>query len=234
MLFRSVKSGDTVTVKATFVESSAIYGIPTITFTQNGNATVPPTGSPLIATQFPLEWLYAFPVMASQNATVAVSVGAVDTAGNTLSTTPVTAFVIDNTPPTVVLSFSDNGQHDISGPYRAGDIVTVNATFAEIHGLKGTPTLVLVPETYSGATLPSTTLSGTGLTYTGTITVPAGNGSVTATVGATDTAGNVLSASGLVGFSIDNTGPTFASMQPPTTTWYAGETPTLKIGRAHV
>ena len=228
-LSRPVKSGDTVTVKAIFVESGALYGTPTITLTQSGNATLPPVGSPMTATQFPLEWLYTFPVMASQNATVSVSVGAVDTAGNILSTTPVTAFVIDNTPPSVVLSFSDTGQHNSAGPYRAGDTVTVTANFVETHGLSGTPTLTLVPDSYTGAPLPTPALAGTGLTYSGTFTVPGGNGSVTASVSATDNAGNVLSATGLAGFTVDNTGPTFASIQPPTTTWYAGETPTLTL-----
>jgi ribosomal protein S28E/S33 len=228
-LSRPVKSGDTVTVKAIFVESGALYGTPTITLTQSGNATLPPVGSPMTATQFPLEWLYTFPVMASQNATVSVSVGAVDTAGNILSTTPVSAFVIDNTPPSVVLSFSDTGQHNSAGPYRAGDTVTVTANFVETHGLSGTPTLTLVPDSYTGAPLPTPALAGKGLTYSGTFTVPGGNGSVTASVSATDNAGNVLSATGLAGFTVDNTGPTFASIQPPTTTWYAGETPTLTL-----
>ena len=49
-----------------------------------------------------------------------------------------------------------------------------------------------------------------GTTYTGTFTIPAGNGTVTATVGATDTAGNTLSATGQTGFTIDNTAPTYA------------------------
>jgi hypothetical protein len=52
------------------------------------------------------------------------------------------------------------------------------------------------------------TLSGSGLVYTGTFTIPAGDGTVTATVGAVDTAGNTLTATGQTGFTIDNTAPT--------------------------
>ena len=59
-----------------------------------------------------------------------------------------------------------------------------------------------------GATLPTVTLSGSGLVYKGTFTIPAGDGTVTATVSATDTAGNALSATGQTGFTVDNTTPT--------------------------
>ncbi|NBT20394.1 MAG: hypothetical protein EBT00_16730, partial [Proteobacteria bacterium] len=63
-------------------------------------------------------------------------------------------------------------------------------------------------------TLPTVTLAngGSGLAYTGTFIIPAGDGTVTATVSATDTAGNALSATGQTGFTIDNTAPTVTSI----------------------
>ncbi|NBT20497.1 MAG: hypothetical protein EBT00_17265, partial [Proteobacteria bacterium] len=99
---------------------------------------------------------------------------------------------------------------NVTGPYKSGDSVTVTATFTETNALYGTPTLSLVANGYSGGTLPAVTLAngGSGLVYTGTFTIPAGNGPVTASVGATDTAGNTLTATGQTGFTIDNTAPT--------------------------
>ncbi|MBU6150955.1 MAG: hypothetical protein KGR25_05855, partial [Chloroflexi bacterium] len=92
------------------------------------------------------------------------------------------------------------------------DSVTVTATFTEAVALQGTPSLTLVPETYAGGTLPSVSLASAGnaLRYAGTFTVPAGNGSVTATVNAADTAGNALNATGQTGFIVDNLAPVAA------------------------
>ena len=145
------------------------------------------------------------------NGTVTATVGATDTAGNTLTATGQTGFTIDNIAPTVSLSYAGTSTTSVAGPYKSNDSVTVTATFTETNAISGTPTLTLVAGTFTGGTLPSVTLSGSGLSYTGTFTIPAGNGTVTATVGATDTAGNTLSATGQTGFTIDN-----------------------KIGRAHV
>ncbi|NBQ33485.1 MAG: hypothetical protein EBU21_16300, partial [Proteobacteria bacterium] len=101
-----------------------------------------------------------------------------------------------------------------TGPYKSGDSVTVTATFTEANALSGTPTLTLVANSYTGGTLPTVTLAngGSGLAYTGTFIIPAGDGTVTATVSATDTAGNALSATGQTGFTIDNTAPTVTSI----------------------
>ncbi|NDB22264.1 MAG: hypothetical protein EB020_15500 [Proteobacteria bacterium] len=144
--------------------------------------------------------------------TVTATVGATDTAGNTLSATGQTGFTIDNTAPTVVLAYAGTNTTSAAGPYKQNDSVTVTATFTETNALYGTPTLTLVANGYSGGTLPAVTLSngGSGLVYTGTFTIPAGNGPVTASVGTVDTAGNTLSATGQTGFTVDNIGPTYA------------------------
>ena len=117
---------------------------------------------------------------------------------------------VDTTPPAVALTYTDGGVVNAAGPYKAGDTVTVTATFTEASSIAGTPTFSFVPGTYAGGTLPTVTLSkgASGLIYNGTVVIPAGNGTVTATVDAIDTAGNVLHGAGLAGFVIDNTLPT--------------------------
>ncbi|NDF10031.1 MAG: hypothetical protein EB058_15250, partial [Proteobacteria bacterium] len=195
-------------------EVVALSAAPTITLTATGGVTTV-TSTSMTQVGSSLVYTYAYTVQASENGTVSASVSATDTATNALTSTAATAFIVDNTAPAVVLTYTDNGAANVTGPYKSGDSVTVTATFTETNALYGTPTLSLVAGTWTGtggATLPAVTLSngGSGLAYTGTFTIPAGNGTVTATVGATDTAGNTLSASGQTGFTIDNTAPTYA------------------------
>jgi hypothetical protein len=148
-----------------------------------------------------------------------ISISAEDYGGGSgvlarLTMTSVPGFVIDNTAPTVVLSYSDGGASSVTGPYKSGDRVTVTASFTESNVIFGTPTVTLAAGTYAGGTLPTVPLKlSSWMTYTGTITIPVGNGTVKASVSATDTAGNVLSASGLNGFTIDNTAPTVGEVQ---------------------
>ena len=148
-----------------------------------------------------------------------ISISAEDYGGGSgvlarLTMTSVPGFVIDNTAPTVVLSYSDGGASNATGPYKSGDRVTVTASFTESNAISGTPTVTLAAGTYAGGTLPTVTLAlSSWMTYTGTFTIPAGNGTVKASVSATDTAGNVLSASGVNGFTIDNTAPTVGEVQ---------------------
>ncbi|NBQ33624.1 MAG: hypothetical protein EBU21_17020, partial [Proteobacteria bacterium] len=207
---RPVKTGDTVTIKATMTEVVALSAAPTITLTATGGVTTV-TATPMTQVGSSLVYTYAYAVQASEDGTVSASVSATDTAGNALASAAVTAFTVDNTAPAVVLAYTDTGSANVTGPYKSGDRVTVTATFTEANAISGTPTLSLVAGTYTGGTLPTVTLAlSSGTTYTGTFTIPAGNGAVTATVSATDTAGNTLSASGQTGFTIDNTAPTYA------------------------
>ncbi|MEN9616954.1 MAG: hypothetical protein RL022_2376, partial [Chloroflexota bacterium] len=148
-----------------------------------------------------------------------ISISAEDYGGGSgvlarLTMTSVPGFVIDNTAPTVVLSYSDGGASSVTGPYKSGDRVTVTASFTESNVIFGTPTVTLAAGTYAGGTLPTVPLKlSSWMTYTGTITIPVGNGTVKASVSATDTAGNVLSASGVNGFTIDDTAPTVGEVQ---------------------
>ena len=209
-LSRQVKSGDTVTVKATMTETDAFANAPTLTLTATGRVTTVSAAPMTLGSN--LEYTYAYPVQAGENGTVSASVSASDTAGNLLTSTAATAFVVDNTAPTVALAYTDGGSSNPTGPYKSGDRVTVTATFTEANSISGTPTLSLVSGSFSG-TLPSVTLAlSTGKTYTGTFTVPAGNGTVTASVNASDAAGNTLAATAQTGFTIDNTAPTLSSV----------------------
>jgi hypothetical protein len=127
-----------------------------------------------------------------------------------LETTEYAGPTLDTTPPAVALAYSDSGLTNAAGPYKAGDTVTVTATFTDASSLGGNPIISLVPGTYVGGTLPTVTLTkeASGQIFNGTVIIPAGNGTVTATVDAIDTAGNVLHGVGQAGFVIDNTIPT--------------------------
>ena len=206
------KSGDRVTVTASFTESNVISGTPTVTLAAGTYAGgTLPTVTLALSSWMTYTGTFTIPV---GNGTVKASVSATDTAGNVLSASGLNGFVIDNTAPTVVLSYSDDGASSVTGPYKSGDRVTVTASFTESNVISGTPTVTLAAGTYAGGTLPTVTLAlSSWMTYTGTFTIPVGNGTVKASVSATDTAGNVLSASGLNGFTIDNTAPTVGEVQ---------------------
>ena len=208
-LTRPVRAGDFVVVRATTVEATALAS--PISLALDGSRVITPLTNYTAATSVGTTYHF-YAVGNGQDGTANVSVTAPDTAGNAATTSGATTFAVDTTAPTVVLAYSDGGQTDATGPYMAGDTVTVTATFTEAVALQGTPSLTLVPDTYAGGTLPSVTLASAGnaLRYTGTFTIPAGNGSVTATVNAADTAGNALNATGQTGFTIDNLAPVAA------------------------
>ncbi|NBT27731.1 MAG: hypothetical protein EBT09_14585, partial [Actinobacteria bacterium] len=210
---RPVKVGDIIVVKAVTTEATGLASA--LSLALDGNRTItalePYTASGSVGTTY-----FNHTVASGNDGTATVSVTAPDTAGNAAVASGTTTFVIDTTPPTVTLAYSDRGPTAATGPYKSGDSVTVTATFTETNALSGIPTLTLVANSYTGGTLPAMTLANgsSGLAYTGTFTVPAGDGTVTATVGAVDTAGNTLSATGQTGFTIDNTSPMLRSLLP--------------------
>ncbi|NBX48154.1 MAG: hypothetical protein EBT22_13450, partial [Chloroflexi bacterium] len=109
---RPVKTGDTVTIKATMTEVVALSAAPTITLTATGGVT-PVTATPMTQVGSSLVYTYAYAVQASQNGTVSASVSATDTATNALTSTAATAFIVDNTAPTVVLAYAGDGHGDL-------------------------------------------------------------------------------------------------------------------------
>ncbi|NBX48007.1 MAG: hypothetical protein EBT22_12680, partial [Chloroflexi bacterium] len=210
-----VRGAKSVAIQVTATETgggATLTGSPTVTVTPSGGSATTVTLTETSSGSKVWRGVYDVPSSGSDgSATVALTVSGIsDESGNVaaVASSQTTSFTIDNTTPTVVLTYSDNGSSDVTGPYKSGDSVTVTATFTETNALSGTPTLTLTTGTFTGGTLPSVTLSGSGLVYTGTFTIPVGDGTVTASVGTVDTAGNTLTATGQTGFTIDNTTPT--------------------------
>ncbi|MFM7198474.1 MAG: beta strand repeat-containing protein, partial [Chloroflexota bacterium] len=213
-----VRGAKSVAIQVTATEAgggATLTGSPTVTVTETGASSATTVTLTESASGSKI-WRGVYDVPSSGSdgtATVALTVSGIsDEAGNTaaVASSQTTSFIIDNTTPSVTLAYTDGQTPYATGPYKSGNSVTVTATFTETNALSGTPTLTLVAGTFTGGTLPTVTLSGSGLVYTGTFTVPAGNGTVTASVGAVDTAGNTLTATGQTGFTIDNTAPTAA------------------------
>ncbi|NBT95621.1 MAG: LamG domain-containing protein, partial [Chloroflexi bacterium] len=104
---------------------------------------------------------------------------------------------VDQTAPTTIVNLTFADAAGSPGPYRQGTVVTVTAVLAQNRtDLAPSLTLNLVSGTHLGGTLPSAVLtSADGTTYTGTLTVPAGNGTVLPSLVATDIAGNPIASS---------------------------------------
>lgn len=194
--------GVAITVTVTLVEANGFAATPTFalasgTFTGGTLPVVSLAGSGLTYTG-------TFTVPAGDG-TVTATVGATDVAGNVLAATGLPGFSIVNAAPAVTLAFTNSVAPHGNGPFKAGAVVAVTATFDQERAVTGTPTLTLTPGTFTGGTLPAVVLSGSAPTFTGTVTVPGGDGTVTATVNATSADGSPLNATGR--FTIDNTAP---------------------------
>lgn len=158
---------------------------------------------------------------ASINAAGAITIAGsvVDSAGNAFIAS--TAAVTDGQAPSATLSYSKN-------PARAGDTVTITATFNESMADSPVPSIAL-----SGAN----TLAASGMTmtddthYAFPYVVGAGDGAVTASLSlGTDSAGNVLVSAPISGaqFNVDNTAPT-AAVTYSGATVKAGDLQTISI-----
>jgi hypothetical protein len=136
-------------------------------------------------------------------ATISFSAGS-DAAGNTVTSAPTSGatFTLDATAPTAAITYST------PGPYAAGAVVTVTATFNE--ALTGTPQIAIsAPQGVSATAM--TLVSSTVFTYA--MTAAAGNGAATISLSAaTDVAGNAVTAAPTSGatFTLDATAPTAA------------------------
>jgi hypothetical protein len=115
------KSGDSVTITATFSEPVEDSPIPEISI--SGANTLSSTDMTKSSSTV---YTYSYTVGAGDGtATVSIS-DAQDVAGNTVSTiTSGSTFDIDNTAPTAAITYSPEG------PYKEGTEVTITATFSE-------------------------------------------------------------------------------------------------------
>ncbi|MFM7198394.1 MAG: hypothetical protein ACKO2D_11005, partial [Chloroflexota bacterium] len=209
---RPVKAGEFVVVRATTVEATALAA--PIALPLSGARPLSSVETYTAASSVG-DTYHRYDVLAGQDGTASVTVSLADTATNPAVVSGATAFDVDTTAPTATIAFSDGGPANAGGPYKSGDTVVVTATVVEAVGLQGAPTVAFTAGTWTapgGVILPNVPLSnsGSGLAYSGSFTVPDGNGTVSASIGATDTATNVLSATGLPAFTIDNVAPTAA------------------------
>ena len=197
------KSGDSVTITATFSEAVTNSPVPQIIIT--GSDSLSATDMEQESTT---EYTYSHTI-GSGDGTATVSMAtAQDAQGNTVNATPSSGatFTVDNTGPTSAASYTANTVND-------GTSQTVTVTFSE--AVTGTPTILLGGEK---------TVTATGMTDSGDQTVWTysagttwtGDGTVTVTVGtATDAAGNTVNSTPTSNtFTIDNTKPValFASI----------------------
>ena len=193
-----VKSGDVVTITATFSE---VVNTPKITI---GNLVL----SQDMSVAGP-DWTYTWAVPADFNGTVNVSISATDIAGNpnavaTAGVDGTTSFTVDNTQPTVVLS--DNHPDAI---VKNGVVVLITATFTEANGMD--------EDTKPQLTIGGTThdmVKSTNLVWTYQWTVSeASDGPIALSITASDVAGNAnAAATGKTSYTIDNTLPTLTSV----------------------
>ncbi|NBP78991.1 MAG: hypothetical protein EBU62_16060, partial [Proteobacteria bacterium] len=219
---RTVKSGETLTITATFNE--AMTTAPTIAL--GGTNTVAATA---MTSTSPTVWTYAHSV-ASGNGNVTVTLGGTDTAGNSLGTVTGTTFEVDNTAPAVAITYqeiTDNASTPTSGylsslahSVRGAKSVAIEVTATEAGGsatLTGSPTVTVTPSGGSATTVTLTETSSGSKIWRGVYDVPSTGSDGTATValtvsGIADEAGNVAAvATGqTTSFVIDNTAPSVA------------------------
>ena len=122
---------------------------------------------------------------------------ATDTQSKSSGTSVARVITVDQTAPTTIVNLTFADAAGSPGPFRQGTVVTVTAVLAENPtDLAPAVSVNLGSGTYVGGTLPSTVLtSADGTTFTGTLTVPAGNGTVLPSLVATDIAGNPIASS---------------------------------------
>ena len=124
-----ISSSDVVTVTATF--SEAMASSPTLYFSDNQNGI-----SMTQTTTDSIVWIYRWEGISSSVSSVSVTVSGTDVAGNPYTSNASLTFVLDNTPPTVMLSH--NNTSNTIGPSQS---VTITAEFSE--PMSATPSISL-------------------------------------------------------------------------------------------
>ncbi|MGA0431575.1 MAG: hypothetical protein ACO3M9_06300, partial [Flavobacteriaceae bacterium] len=182
-----VSNSDVVTITAIFSESMA--ATPTLSLTGITSDVQ------MLATSSDTVWTYAWTVSTSVTSTTA-TVSGTDLAGNPYEGTESLTFIIDNTPPTVLLTQS-HPDTIVSN----SEVVTITATFDE--SMAATPTLSLTGVVSD--VVMTATASDSIWIYTWTVSTSVT--STTATVSGTDLNGNPYVGSASRTFTIDNNAP---------------------------
>ena len=200
---RAVKEAEALTITATFNPAVKNGTTPTIAIDTSdvdqtatnmaGNTTV---------------WTFAYTVPAGSEGTATVTIAAVNASDDANATATNNTFTIDNTGPTVALTYSPGR------PVRNSDTLTITATFNE--AITGTPQIA-VDTTNTDLSATNMTDSGDQIIWTHTYDVPiTSEGTATVTIsGATDTATNATATATNNTFTIDDTGPTVALTYNP-------------------
>jgi len=177
-----VKSGDIITITATFNESMADTPVPQIIM--GGAVTLPATNMTKVTDMI---YTYTYTV-ANGNGEVNISMATgTDLTGNIVTATPTVGgvFFVDNINPEVTITYSDP---DLK--VRAGNEIVIMATFSEPLAEGSEPVITL-----NGAnTLPATALNKISSTqFSFNYTVKNGNGNISVSISnATDEVGNML------------------------------------------
>ncbi|NDB22450.1 MAG: hypothetical protein EB020_16475, partial [Proteobacteria bacterium] len=213
-LSRPVKVGDIVVVKAVTTEATGLASA--LSLALDGGRAITAletyTASSSVGTTY-----FTHTVASGNDGTVTVSVTGPDTAGNAAVASGTTTFAIDTTAPSVALTYSIGASaysDSVSRPVKTGDTVTIKATMTEVVALSAAPTITLTA-TGGVTTVTATPMTqvGSSLVYTYAYAVQASeDGTVSASVSATDTAGNALASAAVTAFTVDNTAPTVTSI----------------------
>lgn len=200
------RDADEVTITATFSETNDIAASPQIAINYAGEGS-DVTATNMTATDNNKVWTYVMGVPSGNDGTAEITITASDEAGNPLSNPTGHSFIVDNTPSTVAISYSE------TGPFRNADSsIIVTATFTETNGISGTPQ-ISIDFSGDGSDIISADMTETDnpKVWTYTMDVPSGNdGTAIISITGTDTAGNSIGTHSSNTFTTDNTAPTVA------------------------
>jgi PKD repeat protein len=206
------KTGDVVTISAIVTDNVALSGTPGMTV--NGDNL----GAPVSVSGSLYTYSYTVPAGAIQgSATVVVNV--MDTAGNTATPTSATAFVIDNTPPTI------SGFASTPPFARPGTLAVIDVDISDSSGIQGNPEMTV---NGLGAGVP---VEVTGATYSYNFVLPAGapDGIAAISVSAYDRAGNRAVVSAPAVLTIDGTAPVISDIVCPDTPAQSGTAVDIQV-----
>ena len=213
---RAVSSADTLTITANFTEGMSAS--PQISIV-NGTGDTIQAATNMTGSAGDTLWTFNFTVPDGNSGDAVVTIaGATDEAGNSNQTATNNTFTIDNTKPTVALTY--NPDRVVS----SADTLAITATFNE--GMSASPQISIVNST--GDTIQAATnMTGSAgdSAWTFNFTVPDGNsGDATVTITGTDVAGNSNEVATNTTFTIDNTPPQVALTYNPDRTVSSADT----------
>ena len=200
---RAVSSGDTLVVTATFTQGMSAS--PQISIL-NGTGDSIQAATNMTGSAGDTVWTFNFTVPAGNSGDATVTITGTDIAGNTNETATNTSFTIDNTSPTVAVTY--NPDRILS----SADTVTITATFSQ--GMMGAPQISIVDG--SGTIQTATSMTGTtgDTVWTFSFSVPdTADGTTTVTIAGKDIAGNANESASNNTFIIDTTPPVLLSAE---------------------